>query len=556
LKSFRFIVVLCLVAAPVWAQDLPEDPNAKPVFEVHGYIQNQTGIFVSPDVNKTATCTKCEPKQEFPASHGNKLGKLSMLRNTFQVETDWRPIHQLTLHASFRGVLSAPLSVDRDAQVPVPGYLQDPQKRVQWVHENFYNLADLREFYFDIRPHDIISFRVGRQLVSWGESGNYRLLDVINPTDSSWHFGPLEAWEDQRIPLWMVRALVDIPPLQGGLEIVWVPMIPFIERPKDTVTFPLTFVGAWGLPPPPEQGDVSVMPRKIHEKHFMYPEQHPRNSRVGVRWKGEIGNHFGYTLAYYYGHQLTPPVPEYYVTGGSEFSGVDVFVGYPRQHQVGFAIETNAPFPASTMIRIEGLIEPDRTYPVSSLTPQRMEPDADYGHRFIFASKKELTINYAVTLQQPAMIRALNPTDPVIIALQFAHTIVPGVKDLTDDECGNPNLGFCLLDIPGYDSTRTRKHKYRLSASIFTSYLNGLLTPKIVVTWLPSHDWEHRRWAGSRMWLPVSNSGFVSLQLAISPSDNWRINLALTEFWGNKAYHGLGFFRDRDEINLRIRYQF
>ena len=58
------------------------------------------------------------------------------------------------------------------------------------------------------------------------------------------------------------------------------------------------------------------------------------------------------------------------------------------------------------------------------------------------------------------------------------------------------------------------------------------------------------------MWLPVSNSGFVSLQLAISPSDNWRINLALTEFWGNKAYHGLGFFRDRDEINLRIRYQF
>lgn len=537
------------------AQDDGTDPLPEPVFEVHGYIQNQTGIFVSPDRNATSTCMACEPKQEFPSSHGNKLGKLSILRNTFQVEADWRPIPQLSLHATFRGVISAPLSVDRDAQVPVPGYLQDPDRRVQWVHESFYNLADLREFYFDIRPLDFLSIRIGRQLVSWGESGNYRLLDVINPTDSSWHFGPLEDWEDQRVPLWMVQALFDIPAMQGGLEVVWVPMVPFIERPEDTVTFPLTFVGAWGLPPPPEQGDVSVMPRKIHEKHFQYPEQHPRNSRVGIRWKGEIGNHFGYTLAWYYGHQLTPPIPEYYVTS-TDFSGVDVFVGYPRQHQVGFAIETNAPFPASTMLRVEALVEPDRTYPVHSLTPQLMETDPDYGNRFLLASRKELTLGYAVTLQQPAMIRLLNPTDPVIIAIQFAHTIVPGASHKPEAGCDNPNTGFCLLDIPGYDSTRTRKHKYRLSASIFTSYLHGLLTPRIVVTWLPSDDWEWRNWRGNNTWLPVSNSGFVSLQLGIAPDDHWRINLALTEFWGNQPYHGLGFFRDRDEINLRIRYQF
>ncbi|NOZ01807.1 MAG: hypothetical protein GXP54_07955 [Deltaproteobacteria bacterium] len=544
MKRSWIIGVLALAAVPTWANGKPVDPWEEPVFEAHGFIQNQTGIFISPDKNATATCTRCEPKEDFPSGHGNKLGRLSMLRNTFQIETDWRPLPQLSLHATFRGVLSAPLSVDRDAQVPEPGYLQDPDKRVRWVHENFYNEADLREFYFDIKPLDILSFRIGRQLVSWGESGNYRLLDVINPTNASWHFGPLENWEDNRVPLWMLRALLEIPAMQGGLEVVWVPMVPFIERPEDTVTFPLTFVGAWGLPPPPMQGDVSVMPRKIHKKHFKYPEQHPKNSRVGVRWKGEIGNHFGYTLAYYYGHQLSPPIPEYYVTS-TDFTGVDVYVGYPRQHQIGFAIETDVPFPASTFIRIEGLIEPDRSYPVSSLTPQRLEPDPDFGNRFVFASKKELTINYAITIQQPAIVRFLNPDEPLIIALQFQHTIVPGVKNLTESQCGNPSLGFCLLDVPGYDSTRTRKYSYRLSASIFTTYLNGLLTPRIVVTWLPSNDWEWRSWARSRVWLPVSNSGFVSAQLAISPGDHWRIDLAVTGFWGNKPYHALGLFADR-----------
>ena len=38
----------------------------------------------------------------------------------------------------------------------------------------------------------------------------YRLLDAVNPENTTWHFGPLEATEDIRIPLWMWLTTLDL----------------------------------------------------------------------------------------------------------------------------------------------------------------------------------------------------------------------------------------------------------------------------------------------------------------------------------------------------------
>ena len=83
----------------------------------------------------------------------------------------------------------------------------------------------LREVYLDtaIPP---FSFRIGRQQVVWGETDNFRALDVINPLDFRWHWSR-ESWEDIRIPLWMVRAIYDIgkigPLEESFVEAVWIP---------------------------------------------------------------------------------------------------------------------------------------------------------------------------------------------------------------------------------------------------------------------------------------------------------------------------------------------
>src|SRR2546428_4327207 len=71
-----------------------------------------------------------------------------------------------------------------------------------------------------------VSLRLGRQQVTWGETDNFRALDIINPLDLRWHWSR-EPWEDIRIPLWMARAIYDIGKLgpleESFVEGIWIP---------------------------------------------------------------------------------------------------------------------------------------------------------------------------------------------------------------------------------------------------------------------------------------------------------------------------------------------
>lgn len=516
---------------------------------VHGFVQNQTGVFIAPDRSATEEYQAYPgaPRERFPSDHGDKLGRLSMLRNTLQIEADWAPRRWLALHATFRGVTGPPLAADRDAQPPhIPGDLAVPDQRRDWVAEHFYNEADLRELYLDLRPFELWSLRVGRQQVAWGEAGQYRLLDCVNPMDSTWHFGPLESFEDQRIPLWMVRSLVDVPPLAGALEVVWVPMVPVIERAGDTVTVPLIQVGAWGLPPTPRQGDVSVTTSKIRRRVFRYPDQTPANSRAGARWIGEIGN-FSYSLVYFYGHQLSPPIPDRYIVG--DWRGVDVELTFPRQHLAGFSLQTALPFPVSTLLRFEMLVEPDRTYPMySELKKLEQEPTtADPRTIARFERKRKFTLDYAFTIQQPAVLRFLNPDDVVVFALQFFHSWIADFEPASVADCASVK-GDCILEVPGYDSTLMRRHHFRLGGSLFTSYLNGTITPRVSGAWVFAADGWRKNFK--------DGGGFLSVGVDLAFGRHWRLGLAVNQFFGDDPYYGVGFFRDRDEVNLRVRYQF
>ena len=83
----------------------------------------------------------------------------------------------------------------------------------------------LREAFVDLVLPPF-TLRLGRQQVVWGETDNFRALDVINPLDLRWHAN-WEPWEDIRIPLWMARAIYDIgkfgPLEESFVEAVWIP---------------------------------------------------------------------------------------------------------------------------------------------------------------------------------------------------------------------------------------------------------------------------------------------------------------------------------------------
>ncbi|MGH7899930.1 MAG: DUF1302 family protein, partial [Candidatus Binatia bacterium] len=61
-----------------------------------------------------------------------------------------------------------------------------------------------------------VSLRIGRQQMNWGEADSFRALDSVNPIDLSWHLQQEAGligkvgFDELRVPLWAVKALIDI----------------------------------------------------------------------------------------------------------------------------------------------------------------------------------------------------------------------------------------------------------------------------------------------------------------------------------------------------------
>ncbi len=530
-------------------------------YTLNGYIQMQSGIFVplTSDLyqskhSKAAFNTgsneglPCNPDHYptmcSPSDHAGKAGQLSMMRSTIQLMAEYRPEERITVHAVLRMVGSFKLDADKYAQPPTPMNKED---KIDWIWEKYYNEIDLREFYVDIEATEWLSFRLGRQQVSWGDLGSYRLLDVINPTNSTWHLSTFESFDDQRVPQWMAKVMFEMKEIEHSLEMVW---LPGLGDDEDLVTTPLTLVGAWGLPP-------SSTPSSFifDEKVFMYPGNAIEDQRVGIRWRGNITPASTYSLVYYYTHQLSPPVPVHldvdlnsleqegdliYEKGNTH---AKLYLDFPRQHIAGFTVDYAIDNPVGMVVKLEAAVEPDRLYPRSSDAEVFDNPDLfDYKPFYINGKDKDLmryriplhperkfTASYAVQLMRPTMIRALNPAQNFLFVAQFMHTMIPTLSN--DQETD-------LLNIPGYNDYPLQKHSFTGVFVIATSYLHGILAPKVVAAYV------HPR------------SGFISASLGVRLGRNWRLRLQVNDIFGADPYKALGLFRDRDEINLLVRAQF
>jgi hypothetical protein len=459
----------------------------------------------------------------YATDHGKKAGSPSIARATLQIEAHWDFTSKYALHMIFRGVRSARLAADEYAQVPNPP--DDPALRhdyaKNWVQDNYYNRVDLREFYLDALPLHWLTFRIGRQQVAWGETGQFRLLDVVNPIDSTWRFGALESFEDQRIPLWMALMTLDVPKLAGALESLW---IPGIDKDRDIVSPPLSMSGAWGVP----YSNVPGLYR-IRNKDFRYPNSKDlSDSRVGFRWKADLGEHASYSLVYMYTHMQTPVLTGIELTpeaGGFSTDTADrAVLKFPRQHVAGLSAEYTFDSPLGLTARFEGAVEPNRSY------SQRTDTSGDSGSKpgqILYTPTKNVVVSYAAVIQRPTMIRFLNPTQNFLLVAQFMHTAVPTL-DLHGKDVD-------AVEVVGYNDWRAQKHSYRVIGYATTTYFNGFFTPKLTGAWIINPYYK--------------DSGFYSLDLGFRIGPHYRVNVTATDFIGKNAYRDLGLFRDRDELH-------
>lgn len=538
-----------------WTTDTSE-PLGASRFTVNGFLRVQTGVFLplvsdgfEPHRNEAyigrldgrnleyLRDQPCDPVLQpyrpcYPVDHGQRPGSLSAARATLQLEADWQPADGIGVHAILRGVRSLELEGDEYAQIPeVSEALDGPQRRAyarRWVHDEYYTELDLREFYLDLAPADWLAMRLGRQQVAWGETSSFRLLDVINPADNTWHFGPLESFEDTRVPLWMALVTFDVARADASLELVWVPLL---DDPEDTVSVPLSFAGAWGVP-------YSNAPTSFFapRQEFRYPGGALSDSRAGARWKGTIGGKASYSLVYHYTHQINSPIPTYYVNGGINAQGVQVLdryvLDYPRNHIAGGTFEYAFDSPIGTVLRLEASFVPNQVFP--SRTDASFTQDPSDTTRYIYHPKRKAVINYAVSLQRSTMVRFLNPTQSFLVFAQFSDSIVPGL-DIDGED-------YQLVQVPLYNEWAAQKHSLALVGMVQTTYLYGTVTPRITGAWLPN--------------LYGGDSGFYSLDVELRLATQYGLNLRATDFFGADPYRELGLFRDRDELHATLTIQY
>lgn len=133
-------------------------------------------------------------------------------------------------------------TADPSACLREGGYSRIERNRTSYAREN-----KLREVYVDFSLADApISFRVGRQQVIWGESDQFRMMDIWNPLNLRWHLQQ-EPFTEIREPLWMIKGLWDMPVFElpgigvmsnSFMELVWNPfdykpgvLVDFLPRP-------------------------------------------------------------------------------------------------------------------------------------------------------------------------------------------------------------------------------------------------------------------------------------------------------------------------------------
>ncbi len=583
LLACAWALIVCLAfALPVArAQDDYSDDygggggggSDEPSFSVNGMMRMQGGVFAPllsdkfkphENIGRIAGRGLCDVRIAttacVPVDHGQDPGTPSIMRATLQLEAQWDINRFIGVHAIVRGVRSGALPADQYARIPVvPENLWNQNARSpqintgrplntiklaqdtraignyaeNWTHDNYYTELDLREMYIDLTPNDWLSMRIGRQQIMWGDIGGFRLLDMINPENDIWHFGALEATEDVRTPLWMWNTTIDIPNIDHSLELLWIPML---DRPRDTVSTPLTFGGAWGVP-------YSNAPTTFYAPNtvFQYPGHRLKDERAGLRWKGNIGETFNYSLVYLYTHQISSPIPMYgyYALNSPATADLDTgevsttanidstvlreaVVTYPRQHIAGFSLEQNIAALA-TVARLESSFE-TRTF--AGRTDLPIADPTDHT-RINFVHKQLPVVNYAVQLQRPTMIRFLNPTNNFLLVAQFYHSFLPTL-DMDSPE------GKQLVNAPTFNKWQLQKHSFRVVALARTSYLHGLISLEVLGCWLPNIYYQ--------------DSGFYTVDVGFRIGPHYRLNVRVTDFIGKNPYVDLGLYRDRDEV--------
>jgi hypothetical protein len=381
-----------------------------------------------------------------------------------------------------------------------------------WLKE--YTLA------FDIGN---LYMRIGKQVVTWGRSDIFRLADIVNPNDFSWHF-IFEGVEETRIPLHIIRGIYDVGDVGPFADAAF----EFVFNPGDITGDYLGYEGLpWNAIPEPGIHHWGRHDRGYGLKHAEW----------GVRLEATIG-YVNFTLNYFnaYVDSSVLDLSQFFGTGDE----ADIFREYPRAQWIGFTVEYEESVYTKCVLRGEFLFVKANPYTidvvngfgirdVTTVKPRHTANALAALARHPNAIIDRDTIKYVIGVDRPTWIRHINSRQTVFLSAQLFGTHILHRN------------GHRLLDGP-YPVKAT---EFLVSFATWTDYMAGRLRP----------------WAAFVYDFPSDvYLGLLSLQYI--HGNHWIYKAGANLIAGRKrnmirGYGGvLGSAADKDEVYFSIQYQF
>ncbi|MBT8338385.1 MAG: hypothetical protein KJP07_00085 [Desulfatitalea sp.] len=363
-------------------------------------------------------------------------------------------------------------------------------------------------------------FRVGKQIVSWGELSLLRIMDQINPLDMRRGNADIE-FENTVIPIWLVRAdyypKVTVGWLQDlGFEFIFNPNADFI--PDQFFPSGNDDAGIWAP-------NITFSGARVGKTHMALdtPETWSEGHEFGVRAKANMLNTIT-TLNFFHGYENTPVMkPTFPFIGyppgmgsdGSPIIPLYMAGEYPKLTYGGLTVSKELiPLKASFLgnvaptLYLEALYAFDSTFVFS-------DPANPFGGEF--GESDEL--RSGAELYWKVKIPVLNPRTYFNLSGTFFwrrimdYPAEKPIQGLKEDNCST------LLVIS-------------------TSYLHNKLSP--VFNW--SHDYN-------------ANADFFLMQVSYDLDYQWQFTLGGQFFNGQKEGQGYQLFDNKNQIYFKIDYR-
>jgi hypothetical protein len=485
---------------------------------------------------------------------------------------------------------------------PITCQLANPEQRAARLRDQeifdprnlFTQQYEPWEIYMNVERRPFF-LRIGRQNLAWGESDGQRLLDGNNPLDRLFGLPFDEDLDEQRIPLWMVRTNVQLIDTWGplssfGVESYVVPGI--IDTTQGPVPLGADYPYAppagcdpqfianersqaeFGGSRPPNEGCTRSRPGLIKRgtiKTSLYerlPEKKWENSRYGIRVLGILFRDYTFSVGAYRSWadvpeprvhytdllmsdpalppdspaQTTPPLPTAVIAelthGTVTVVGGAVSFFQPRlvpgvvRSEIGYFIDEPALVPIANIGNIPNLENFARGQGVFLDT---FVPTADY---------LRWVVGYDMFQVNVPWISATN--NIVIVAQWFNSYRLTSdakyrrlVRQLSAPGAElDPDLGKFDFGITQPDGSRTSSPAYQSLGNVtFQAYMmHGRLVPQIT-------------FVGD-----IEGWGSVLPNVTYRFSDSLLLRLSYSTIFG--SFFGGGIFRDRDQVGMRLTYQF